>query len=196
MIFVSYYTKNTPYEKIMKTHLLPSLQKFNLAHDIKGIEDLGNWSANTSYKAKFLLKMLKKHKQSIVFIDADATIEKFPKLFFEIPPKYDIAVHYLDWNLQWRKKPGTKRELLSGTMLFRYNKKVLKLVETYIKECEKFPKIWEQKLLQRLVRHNLQLEIYELPAEYCCVILHSGAIPSYVKNPIIVHHQASRKYKK
>ena len=83
MIFVGYYTRLTPYQIVMSTKLLPSLEKWNLDYDIEGIDDRGNWFANTSYKAEFILNMLNKHKQDVCFLDADATIEKFPELLFK-----------------------------------------------------------------------------------------------------------------
>jgi len=195
MIFVSYYTKNTPYEEVMKTHLLPTLEQYCLPHDIIEVPDLGNWSANTSYKATFLLDMLLKWKQDIVFLDADATIEQMPVLFDEIPNEYDMAVHYLDWYLQWRGHPGNKKELLSGTMMMRYNDNIITLLKEFIVTCKKHPNIWEQRILQGVLRMNKHIKVYKLPAEYCVVIKFNGSIPKYIKTPVIVHHQVSRQYK-
>jgi len=180
----------------METHLLPSLKKWNLKYDIQGIEDFGDWGLNTSYKAEFIEQMLKKHKEDVIFLDSDAVIEKNPELFDKIPEKYDLACHYLDWYLHWRNTKGQKkRELLSGTMMFRYNPKVLKLTEVYKKFCKKNPKIWEQRILQQLLAQPNNLKIYNLPASYCAVINHKKEIPSYIGTPVIVHYQASRQYK-
>lgn len=97
MKFISFYTICTPYQNIMFQKLLPSLERWNLDYDIEGINDLGDWFANTSFKAEFILNMLNKHKQDVCFLDADATIEKYPELLFTIPEKYDVACHFLDW---------------------------------------------------------------------------------------------------
>ncbi len=96
MITISYFTKNTPYEEVMKTHLLASLKKYKLNYDIEGIDDLGSWQKNTHYKAEFIKKMLLKHKCPVIFLDADATIEQYPKLFNGLMD-YDISYHSLDW---------------------------------------------------------------------------------------------------
>ena len=200
MIFISYYTKNTPYERVIKTHLLPSLKKWNLKYDIEAIEDQGNWQRNTHHKAKFIKKMLLKHKQPIVFLDADATIEDYPMLLdiLDIYYNYDIALHYLDWYLLWRKqKENPKRETLSGTLYLRYNEKVLQFLDEWIEENNKNT-IWEQRNMEKILTNwKDKLKVYDLPPEYCAIKLPNGQIPThYVKEkPVILHHQVSRKYK-
>jgi len=197
MIFVSYFTCNTPYEKVMRTHLEPSLQRWGLRYDIKGIENLGSWQENTHYKAKFIKEMLLKHKQSVVFLDADATIEQNPILFTKLAD-CDIALHFLDWFLLWRKQKGNpKREALSGTLYLNYNKKTLRFLDLWIEENNKNT-TWEQRNMQHILEtQKKELKIYELPAEYCAIILHNGEIPYYYlkEKPVILHHQVSRKLK-
>jgi len=197
IIYISYYTKSTPYQAVMEKYLLPSLKKFNLCHDIETVEDLGNWQKNTSYKAQFVLQKLLQHKKTVIFIDADATIEQYPSLFTEIPPEYDIAVHYQDWWKQWRNKDCGKRfDLLSGTIMFRYNEKALSLVRKWVERTKTSTK-WEQKVLQEITEQDKEIKIYKLPVEYCTVIMHDGSIPKYIKKEdvVILHHQASRKLK-
>jgi len=197
IIYISYYTKNTPYEKVMNTHLLPSLKKYRLPYDIEPIEDFGSWSLNTSYKAQFVQKMLQKHRKTVVFIDADATIEAFPSLFAQISPEFDIACHYQDFYLQWRGQRGKgKLDLLSGTIMFRYNERVLNLVRKWVERTKTSTK-WEQKILQTLTEENKDIKIHKLPVEYCTVIMHNKSIPKYVKKEdvVILHHQKSRQYR-
>jgi len=194
MRFIGYYTPGN-YEKVMNTYLRPSLEKWHLPHYIEEVPDLGNWYLNTSFKPKFIKQCLEKFKQDIIFLDADAKIEKDPILFSQIHKNYDIAVHQLDWNRQWRGTSGAKRELLSGTMLFRYNEKVLKMLDIYISECESNIGKWEQQILQEILQVYKDIKIYELPAEYCTVILHNGKVPNYIKDPVIIHYQKSREFK-
>ncbi len=197
IIYISYYTTATPYQKVMEKYLLPSLKRFDLSHDIEAVEDFGNWQRNTSYKAQFVLNMLLKHRKTVVFIDADATIEKYPSLFAQIPPEFDIACHYQDWWLQWRGQKGrSKLDLLSGTIMFRYNERVLNLVRKWVERTRPSTK-WEQVILQKLTEENKDTKIYKLPVEYCTVIMHDKSIPKYIKKEdvVILHHQASRKLK-
>lgn len=197
MRYISYYTKNTPYEEVMKTHLLASLQRLELKYDIESIENLGSWRANTHFKATFIKKMLLKHKKSVCFLDSDVTIEQKPILFEKLN-NYDIAYHKLDWFKFWRKQEGNpKREALSGTLYLKYNEKILKFLDEWI-ELNKISTDWEQRNMQKILeKWKGKLQTYNLPPEYCCIIMRNGAIPKwYVKEkPIIIHHQVSRKYK-
>ena len=55
---------------------------------------------------------------------------------------------------------------------------------------------WEQKILQKIVERSPQYKLFNLPPEYTCIIMRDGKIPTwYCKVPIIVHWQASRKYR-
>ncbi len=196
MIFISYFTKNTPYEKVMNTHLLPSLQKWDLKYDIQAVEDLKNWNSNTRYKAKLIKEALIKYKEDVCFLDADATIESYPDLLFNIPKEYDIALHQLDWFLFWRNEIGNKhRELLSGTMIIKYSEKNLKLIDQWILKDENDIHAKEQKNLEELIIDNPNYKIHDLPASYCAIIKRDGSIPKYIGKPIILHHQVSRLYK-
>lgn len=195
MLFISYYTKKTPYENVITQYLEPSLKKWNLNYYIKGVDDLGDWNKNTDFKASFIKDCLEKFKQNIVFLDADATIEQYPQLFFDISNEYDIAVHFLDWFRHWRnQKNGDKTELLSGTMMFRYNNKVLAICNDYIQKCKDSSKM-EQRVLQEVIENKEDIKIYQLPVEYCAVPKHDNKLPDYIKEPVILHHQVSRLYK-
>ena len=195
MIIISYYTPGN-YEKVMNTHLRPSLEKWKLKHYIREVENKGNWYHNTSYKAQFILDCLKEYKEDVCFLDADAVIEQYPQLLFHIPNIFPCACHFLDWYRFWRGKSGCKKfELLSGTIIFKYNKIGLALAERYLHEVKKNPTKWEQKTLQEIVEKE-RVPVYNLPACYCAIIRQDGTIPDYIGKPIITHHQASRKFKR
>ena len=114
MIYVSFVSKNTVYEEVVNKYLIPSFKRWNLRYDIDYIENRGSWAKNIYYKPEFINKMLRKHKEPIVSLDADATIEKFPELFDKLPDNIDLAAHYLDWKTWYGK--GNKKELLGGTL--------------------------------------------------------------------------------
>ena len=200
MIIVSYATKNTPYMKVIQQKLLPTLEKFNLKYDIEYPEDFGTWQLNTHYKATFLKKMLLKHKEPIVFLDSDATIEKYPYLFFEIEERgYDISYHELDWMKMWRKQEGhDKREVLSGTLYLAYNEKIISFLHDWIKENNANSR-WEQKNMQKVLEvWKEKLSIYPLPYSYITIMVGQGNIsPHMIKREdvVILHHQASRQYR-
>jgi len=197
MIYTAYYTKDTRYEVIAKEQLIPSLKRWDLSYRVERIPSLGDWYKNTNYKISHVLKMLKRFKQPIVMLDVDVTIEKYPILFDEIDNSYDIGFHYLDWFLQWRGYEGDRKELLSGTMWFNYNPKVLQLLEEIKAEICKYPEIWEQKTIQKVIESHDDLKIFELPYEYASVVMHNNKVPEHVsmEGVVILHHQASRKDK-
>ncbi len=196
MIFISFYTKNTPYKEVCESYFKPSVEKWGIKHNIYVVKDLLTWNKNTRYKAKIILEALNKYEEDVVFLDSDAEILKYPKLLFNIPKEYDIALHKLDWYLMWREQEGNpQRELLSGTMFIRYSEKNIKLVKQWIQKDEISKETKEQKNFEELVLNNPKYNIYNLPASYCAIIKRDNTVPEYVGEPIILHHQASRQHR-
>ena len=199
IIYISYYTENTPYEQEINKYLLPSLKKFNLSYDIEAVKDLGSWQKNTGYKSTFILKMLKKHKCPVVFLDADAEILKQPTLFNNISEEYDIGVHYLHWGWIWHQnKEHSRRDLLSGTMYISYSPKTLHLVKLFIDTVKKNPNIWEQKAMQQVVENKKDIKIFKLPYSYITFPMADNTLPLHAvkkEDIVILHHQASRRLK-
>jgi hypothetical protein len=198
-MIISYATKGI-YEEILNTHLLPTLKKYNLKYDIEIVENFKSWQSNTYFKATFIRNKLLQYKKDLIWIDVDATIEKYPTLLYNIPQEYDIALFYLDWYLHWRNKPNQiKRELISATMFFRYKPRVINLLNAWIKSNKKRidTGVWEQKVFQDVLKQFSNIKIYYLPVEYCAIEKHDKTLPTYIKDPVIIQHQCSRwcKYK-
>ena len=197
MIIISYYTKETPYYKVMYKYLFPSLMRWKLPYHIQGIKNLRNWQQNTHYKATFILECLEKFKQSVVFLDADAQILKYPELFFKLEKEdYDLSLHYLDWYYFWRGQKGhPKRDALSGTLYLAYNKKVIAFLKDWIAK-NKIDTKWEQRNMQEVLKlWKSKLKIYNLPIEYIAIKKRNNKVPDYIKDPVIVHNQVSRELK-
>ncbi len=192
-IFISFYTEGY-YEEVMNSHLLPSLLLYNLPYYILPMENKRNWQANTKLKIDFILKALKaNYPFPVVWIDADAKIEAFPQLFYDIPEEYDISVHTLDWKEQYGKEG---KELLSGTIYFKNIDKTVELVELWKKLADESSQ-WEQRALERAIK-QLDINVYTLPRSYCYVTTRPSGEPPVVieKEPVICHYQASREVKK
>lgn len=201
MKIISYFTKNTPYETEINKKLLPSLKQFNLDYEIKGFKDRGSWASNTAIKSQFILECLLKYKEPIIFLDADAIILKYPKLFFELENKdLDLAYHHFYWKKFWRNQddPNEIPQLLSGTMMFWPNEKVINLVKKWVDNVQLNVQQWEQKTLELLVYSRNDLKIYNLPISYCTILKQGKSIPSIIKKEdvFILHTQASRKLKR
>ncbi len=196
MIYVSFVTKDSPYAQVVKDYLIPGLKRCNLPYDIDYMEDKGSWDKNIQCKAEFIKKMLLKHKQPIISLDADATIEQYPIIFDKLQD-YDIAYHALDWAKFWKNQEGNpKREVLGGTLYFNYNETVLQFVEEWITE-QKITKGWPQRNLQKtLEKWKDRLKIYLLSIEYVAIVKGGDKVPNWIKNPVIIHHQISRKHRR
>ena len=189
IIFVAYYTLDTPYEQEAKK-FKESLQKLNLTHDVVGVKPLGTWQANTRFKAKFLQEMLIKHKgKNLVYVDVDAIVHSIPILFKDYT--CDVAIRYQDF--RWRKN-----ECLSGTIFLANNEKVMKL-------CKEWEKInireggnnsnleqWNLGSAIDLLKPSLQLSVINIPPEYTFIFDSMKKIYPKIK-PVIEHFQASRQ---
>lgn len=194
MIFVSYFTPN--YKKIIEEYLLPSLIGLELPYYTEEVKDLGNWRKNANYKLIFIKQCLKKFNTDIVWIDADAIINKFPTLFWIIPKEYDLAVHYLDWMLHYgRPSDKGKYELLTGTMFFRNNDNGKRLLDKWIELT--LPSNPQQKTLEKSIKQMPEIKVYKLPRSYCFIVATSKGEPlNPLKDPIISHFQKSREMRK
>ena len=193
MLVISFATINTPYISVINQYLLPSLKTLNIPYDISYPEDKGTWQLNTQLKPTVIKEMLLKHKQAIVYLDSDATIEYYPELFDKLQD-YDIGVHCFDWMKFWRNKEGDpKREFLGGTLYFNYNEKVLAFVDEWINITK--DKYNDQQTLNIIVpQWKDRLNIYPIPIEYIA-IRKTVKVPDYIINPCIIHNQASRRFR-
>jgi len=192
LMVVGYYTIGTPYEQeAIKT--INSCKRLGLNYDIIGVPNLGSWQANTRYKAKFMLDMLKKHtNMRLFYIDVDAVFNDWPKLFETL--NCDIAVRWQDF--RWRKN-----ECLSGSIYMENNELTRELCLIWDKYNEKIKTKgvdYEQwnlgNAILELRRKGLNDKL--LPPEYCQFDLIEQIYPNLKKGKgIVQHYQASRKFK-
>lgn len=192
VVFVAYYTKNTPYENEVK-NLKESLERLNLFYDIVPIDNLGSWQENTRFKAKFMQQMLLKHTgKNLVYVDADAVIHSVPVLFKDL--KADIGIRYQ--NFKWRFN-----ECLSGTIFMANNEKNMKLCKEWeilnIKSKDNKDNLeqWNLGIAIDNLKKSNGLIVENLPPEYTFIFDSMKTIyPNVI--PIIEHFQASRKNKR
>jgi len=186
------------YELEFATHLLPSLQKFNIDYHVEVITSKGSWLKNVAQKPGAVHNAMEKYpNKDMVLLDADSEILSYPELFDNIPKDYDLAFHTLDWN-SWYGNSSNVKEVLSGTMYLRNNEKIKKLVEDWYFDANN-AHIWEQKVLANLLTKRIDLNVYPLPIEYCWIHSLPDGQPPHIKPPddiIIKHFQASRQYRK
>jgi len=185
-IICAFFTKNTAYEEHSKK-FIESLKQLNLPCDVVSIDNKGDWYANMQYKPAFLKKMLEKHyPDSVVYVDIDAIFCRQPGFFDKLDqePDVNIGIHVLDHSRYRRKNHPP--ELLSGTIFLKNTKVTKQIVNEWIQECKKDPKLWDQRALATVLR---RYKYHLLPEEYCMIFDYMSS----VKNPVIKHFQASRK---
>ena len=193
---ISCYTPN--YKSIYEKYLKPSLENLPIKNLVLPIPKMNSWKEATKYKPIFILDCLNKLQTDVVFTDVDSTINKYPILFDNVPQNYDIAIHYLDWMVQFGHK--NKKELLTGTLYLRNNDKIRLLIHKWIDISKQIGRD-DQKGLDNALKQLPDIKVFELPREYCYISsnpikINKGKPKIILDNPIITHYQASRLNKK
>lgn len=183
-VFVSHYTIDTPYQDIIKK-LEASLIKFNLDYDFTGIKHLGSWRANSNYCAWQVRDMLKKYMpRSILRLDADAIVEKYPELLRGM--KCDVAACI------YKNSRLRHNEFLGGTLYFGNTAASHILADEWVNACQKDPRNRNGDLLEALIKKMKVVKFSNLPMSYCRIF----DFENMGKEKVIVHYQASRKNKR
>lgn len=184
MRIISFYTPD--YKDIVKD-LISSLTKFNIPYDIeelpkvKPVKVSDTWVVNCAEKAKFINRKIREIKDTVVWLDADSIVIKYPTYFDMI--EEDVAV-YFEYLIR----------LKSGTMLFRYNDTVLEILKRWEENCKIAPTTFDQIHLQHVIKGFYQelhkLSVFFLPDSYCWM-----KDITKVGEPVIFHKQASRRFR-
>ena len=142
------------------------------------------WQEATQYKPTFLYSHLAHLPEgdSLVWVDSDATIERFPEMFDLI--ESDIAFTNFTGN--------GRDEYLTGTLFLRKTERTRNFMKLWLNiqasDFEEGNMLREQVCFKRAVQESKDLLVHFLPLSYTCIHDH----PSSPKNPHIVHWQASR----
>ena len=177
-ITIAYYT---PRYKDEAFGLSCSCFEKGVLNYIKEVAELGNWDANTHYKPTFIKECLQKFQTDLLYVDADARFDKYPELIHTI--ESDVAYYRGDvWG-------HGNVETLSGTLYFKYNGRVLALLDRWIAMCESSPNAFDQALFaEALSCSNTSIQI--LPVEYCAIF----DAPAIKQEDVVIRHlQASRR---
>lgn len=181
---ISFYTPR--YTEIVK-NLIKSLKKFKIPYDIEPMEDKGNWVANTYEKCKFIRRKLDEHKGTIIWLDADAVVKKYPKYFDII--EEDVAVYIKRHTRLWG-------EIISGLVYLKNTPHVKQLVDWWIKLCreDKDRTQREQYHMEEAIKEFFLLKhwvtVFFLPTSYSVI----KGITEW-DEPVIFQSQASRYIK-
>lgn len=178
--FVSFATPK--YEGNMLV-LADTAAGFGLSTHFEAVSDKGSWQAGVAYKPTFIWTMMHEYPaERLVWVDADAEIQQYPALFWDLPNDLDFAAHWRDG-----------KELLSGTLYFGPTRGAREIVADWCARQKANPGLWDQKMLQATIKENMgRWRVDGLPLEYTFIAdtfrrLYPG------REPVIEHHQASRK---
>jgi hypothetical protein len=182
---VGFYTKDTPYEEeaqgMQASAILHGVEKVVLFF----IKSAGNWVQNCGQKPTVLIQACLELQQPFLYVDADARFQSHPHLFDLDWTHYDIGVHYFK-----------ETELLSGTIYVNPKPRTIQLLSSWEDMTKINPGRWDQKNLNDVINADWTYKVLRLPSEYAFIYDKSKQHYGHIENPVIVHYQASRKYKK
>jgi hypothetical protein len=191
-VVVSYYTKNTSYEKEAQ-NLIKSCKRLSLPYEIEAVDSLGSWEKNCCMKPLFLLEKLQKIKNPILWVDADGIILKPLHLFDFF--HYDIALR-INENLS-NNHPS---KIMTGTIYLSPTNTVKQVLQLWNYESQRTlaksgdSVVWDQTTLRDVLQNlPLPVKVFPLPHEYCTIYDEKNTDH---KKAVILQYQASRLYQK
>ena len=193
-VIVSYYTKDTPYEKEVE-NLHESLHRFNLPHIILSVPSRGSWIKNVQINEEIILDAMEVYPdKAIASLDADSVVQRYPALFETLD--CDFAAHYHVW------PKGNRKELFCSTMYFKNCSDTRIFLLDCLKRYREFPSTRQQPNMMAVFEGRThqgsvpswrkRLRFVNLPPQYCKIFDLMGDI----KFPVIEQFQASRRFKK
>ena len=196
-LVVSFYTKDTPYEQEVQ-NLLASLERWGIDYDVRGLRAGANWHVNCLMKAAFCRDRIAEHARPIIWLDADAVVERYPRLCWELDQHFDFAI--------CPTGPRGEHKFLAGTLWFNQSEASRRLLATWVQACEKPRHQWsreEQNTPDQVFLHaawrrmhaepsSHPLRTFWLPQSYCAIFDKLALVP---EPPVIIHYQASGRFK-
>ena len=186
MKLISFYTKNTIYEKEIED-LSASCKSLQIDHYIEAREDLGCWEKNCSQKPLFIYECLQKFNEPLLWVDSDGIALQKPQLDLG---ECDLGLYF---NNKRTKHARNATIFVSPTQAA---KDFMWLWHETLQNLNAPPKkklTPDQPVMISLIRKNtIPLKIANLPLEYM-QIFDRDRIP--FDKTVILHFQASRTAK-
>ena len=176
--------------------LIESCEKWNLAYHIEPIESFGSWELNCSYKPFFLLSKLQEFKRPLFWVDADGVFLQPPSLLEEFSA--DLAVRI---NASCAANHPSK--VVSSSIFVNETQEAATLLKQWASECyrvlsapDREREFWDQVGLRDVIFSGSHgAKVVNLPHSYTTIDGHP-VDQKEILNPVIMHYQASRRYKK
>jgi len=184
---IAYYTDDR-YKKL-SGRLVSSGKDAGVEVFVCCAENRGSWIKNTAMKPEFIYSAMDLYQTDIVYLDTDAVIRSYPKLFDDMVG-FDIAAHKIDMRRWFHPAVYPEFEYLAGTIYLKNNKKVLNFVNKWVREQKKHPELPDQEIFNDVLSGS-DLRIKDLPPTYCQIY----DIMVEAGEAVIEHFQASRAVK-
>ena len=191
---VAFYTLG-PYAEEAKK-LLDSCDRFGVDLDLSALPKplpstagWRDWHDVVTFKPKFILSMLEKHKDvdGILYTDADSVFARVPD--FSVFDGAHVAFH------KFRRTKNAEDEFLSGTMYFANTPTVREFVSHWAKVTPQYRYKFtpEQDSLKSIWGHWGEILCFKDPGpEWCWIFDDSKKIYGH-RESVVVHFQASRR---
>jgi hypothetical protein len=191
-LIVSYYTKETPYEKEVE-HLIGSCKRFGLEYHIEGIEDRGSWEENCAYKPYFMREKMKAFQRPLLWVDADAVFLK--------PLEFEDFM-FSDFVFSYEPRIQDPRfSAFAGTVYVNFTEGGISGLDLWcrysdeiIKAAGKAVPFSDQSSLHFAILSKPEFNIGNLPLTHAKIfdrVIH-GLDPTEI---VIEHNQASRRFR-
>src|SRR3990167_5427875 len=153
---VGFYTIDTSYQQEAEAMKASALTVGIEDVYLYPVKSLGTWERNCQQKAEILFQACKDLRRPFLYVDADARFNQLPSEDWEAWERwYDIGIHYF-----------RGIEALSGTMYINPTPHTRFLLLNWISLCMDNPRIWDQKLLDNILKINNNTRIKKLIPEY------------------------------
>lgn len=179
---ITFFTNNWRYRQYA-LRMRDTASKFKLNYYVAELKNLNNYLHNTKLKPGFILQALKETKTDVLWIDADGILSKKPELLKGID--CDFAAK--------RMAKGRARNWHVGTMYFKYNQKVLDMVERWVEITSEEDSVSDEHALDKMFisgyfeDHNIKA--FDLPLTYFEILTDLEAVP---KHDSVVSHRISK----
>lgn len=193
-LIVCYYTKDTMYQLEVKS-LIESCEKYNLPYHVEPVDSFGSWELNCAYKPFFLLSKLQEFKRPIFWVDADGVFVQKPEPLEEFSA--DLAVR-----INEGCSPQHPSKVISCSIFVNATQAATLLLKQWAAECyrvlsapDRTDEFWDQVGLRDVMYSGgHQAKVVNLPHSYAAIDGHP-VDQKEILNPVIMHYQASRRYK-
>ena len=193
-LVISFYTVDTPYEQEVM-HLRRSCEQFAIDHHIASIVSTGSWEMNCAFKPLFILQMLEEKKCHLLWVDADAVFVQKPSPLAVF--SQDLGVRMYDCS------DDHPSRIVSATLFVNHTVAAKHVLRLWAEECllrlkdpDRTQEMWDQDALRHVLFTKAHHACYQpLPIAYSKIIGHVHD-EAECANPVIVQHQASRRYKR